>query len=104
MERNEDGTFAQGNEGGPGNPHAKRVNQLRSALLDAVTPEDITEVVQRLIIEAKTGDVPAARVLLDRVFGKPKTNAEVEMRDQTGPVTFNVVYPDEDEPREVRVD
>ena len=43
-DRDASGKFAQGNPGGPGNPHAKRVGELRTALLDAVTPEDMRAV------------------------------------------------------------
>jgi hypothetical protein len=64
------GRFAAGNPGGPGNPHAKRVAALRAALLDGVTPEDVTEVVRLLVTAAKAGNVPAARELLDRCLGK----------------------------------
>jgi ribosomal protein L17 len=60
-----------GNPGGPGNPHAEQVGRLRSALLNAVTEEDIRQVVSALIGKAKSGDVHAARILFDRVLGKP---------------------------------
>ncbi len=45
---------------------------LRSALLDAVTPEDIADAVRALIERAKAGDVAAIRELLDRCIGKPQ--------------------------------
>jgi len=65
------GRFARGNPGGPGNPHARRVAQLRAALLKAVKPADVQEVARRLVSAAKAGDVPAAKLLLDRLFGPP---------------------------------
>ena len=65
------GRFAKGNAGGPGNPNAKRVAALRSALLAAVTEEDIQEVVEALVREAKSGNVQATRELLSRVLGPP---------------------------------
>ena len=71
MERNPDGTFAVGNPGGPGNPQARRVGELRSALLDAVSPEDIGEIIRGMVAQAKAGDVTAAREVLLRVLGKP---------------------------------
>ena len=70
------GQFAKGNEGGPGNPYAKRVAALRSALLESVTEADIRAVARALVKRAKEGDVPAVRELLDRLLGK---------RDPTGP-------------------
>jgi hypothetical protein len=66
------GRFQPGNPGGRGNPFAKRVAALRSALLDAVTPEDIAAAVRALIDRAKAGDVAAIRELLDRCIGKPQ--------------------------------
>jgi len=69
--RDEGGRFAVGNPGGPGNPHAVQVGRLRSALLDAVTPEDMRAVALALVEKAKGGDIAAARVLFDRVLGKP---------------------------------
>lgn len=64
------GRFAVGNAGGPGNPFAKSVGELRKALFDAVTAEDLRAVTQMLIRKAKGGDVAAARELLDRTLGK----------------------------------
>jgi hypothetical protein len=65
------GQFASGNKGGPGNPHARRVARLRSALLRAVTPDDLTAVVNALLTQAKAGDVQAAKELLQRLLGPP---------------------------------
>ena len=65
------GRFAAGNPGGPGNPHARQVAALRSALLDAVTPADMTAIVAKLVTDAKAGSVQAAKEVLERVLGKP---------------------------------
>ena len=69
--RNPDGTFAAGNPGGPGNPHAARVAQLRKALFDTVTEQDMQDVIRALVDAAKGGDIQAARILFDRILGKP---------------------------------
>ncbi len=66
------GTFAPGNTFGKGNPHAKRVGALRSALLDAVTEDDVREVLAALIREAKDGNVAAMREFFSRVLGQPE--------------------------------
>lgn len=68
--RRPNGQFAKGNPGGPGNPHAAQVAALRSALLEAVTPADIAQVVASLVTQAKAGDIAAAQVLFDRCFGR----------------------------------
>jgi hypothetical protein len=65
------GRFAAGNPGGPGNPYAKRIGELRSALLQAVTDEDWTAMIRKLIDEAKAGERWAIGELLTRVLGKP---------------------------------
>src|SRR3954470_21441647 len=66
------GRFGVGNRAATGNPHAKRVARLRSALYKAVTPEDLREVIKAMLSTAKAGDVPAARELLQRLLGPPE--------------------------------
>ncbi len=65
------GRFTAGNPGGPGNPHAAQVGRLRSALLDAVTEDDMRAIIASLVEKAKSGSIQAARVLFDRVLGQP---------------------------------
>ena len=55
--RDKQGRFIVGNSGGPGNPHAKQVALLRGALLSAVTPEDLHDVIRVLIEKALSGNV-----------------------------------------------
>ena len=69
--RDRNGRFAKGNSGGPGNPLAKHTGRLRSALINAVTEQDMHEVVQQLISVAKKGDTAAAKLLFDRCLGRP---------------------------------
>ena len=64
------GRFAPGNAGGPGNPHAKQVGALRSAMLRAISEEDMQEIVAKLVALARSGNVPAAKEVLDRCLGK----------------------------------
>ena len=64
------GRFAAGNQFGRGNPHAAQVARLRSAMLAAVTEDDMRVVVGKLVELAKGGDVPAIGLLLNRVLGK----------------------------------
>src|SRR5262245_26088041 len=65
------GRFAAGNKAACGNPFARRMARLRSALLDAVTEGDIRELGRSLLQQAKGGDVAAAKVLLAYLVGKP---------------------------------
>lgn len=68
--RDRTGRFAAGNPGGPGNPHARRVAALRSAMLGAVTDDDMEAIVSKLIALARSGNVPAAKEVLDRTLGR----------------------------------
>lgn len=65
------GRFAKGNAGGPGNPLGKQVAALRAAMLAAVTPEDMKVLVQKLVQQAKDGNIAAAKEILDRCLGRP---------------------------------
>lgn len=69
--RSEGGKFSEGNKFGRGNPHAKQVGQLRSALLNAVTEQDMKDAIAALTKKAKAGDTPAIKELLDRCLGRP---------------------------------
>ena len=68
--RGDGGRFLPGNKLGRGNPHARQTALLRETLLAAVTPDDLHAVVRALIEQARQGNVPAARELLDRVLGR----------------------------------
>ncbi len=65
------GRFVAGNPGGPGNPYAARVAELRSALLEAVTPGDLAAIVRSLVQAARSGDVAAAKIVFERTLGRP---------------------------------
>ena len=83
------GRFLPGNPGGSGNPLAKRVAELRIALLDAVTPDDLRAAVGALIDKAKSGDVAAIRELLDRCIGKVRDGPGSD--EAPAQVVFNIV-------------
>ena len=70
-DRDARGRFAPGNAGGPGNPLGGKVARLRSALVEAVTEDDMAAIARKLIDMAKGGDVTAIRELLTRTLGKP---------------------------------
>ena len=68
-DRDTRGRFVKGNPGGPGNPLAKKANQLRVALSRAVTVADVRAIAKRMIEAALGGDVQAAKLILDRAIG-----------------------------------
>ncbi len=65
------GRFLPGNPGGPGNPFARKVARLRSALLEAVTETDVAAVGRKLVSLALEGDTAAAKLVLDYLLGGP---------------------------------
>jgi len=64
------GRFTAGNKGGPGRPRGYR-SALAKAL-DEIPKEDIVAVRDQMIAGAKTGDMQAARLILDRHWPVPK--------------------------------
>ena len=65
------GRFAPGNRHGRGNPHLSRLADAQAAVRDAIAPDELRQVLRKLLAMALGGDVQAARVLLDRVCGRP---------------------------------
>lgn len=75
--RDSAGRFTVGNSGGPGNPYARRVAALRSALLDSVTEEDLRGIARSLVEQAQGGDLAAAKLLLSYVVGRPPSEVDL---------------------------
>jgi hypothetical protein len=65
------GHVAKRNPGGPSNPFGRKVASLRAALVAAVTPQDVQEVMAAMAVQAKKGNVAAARLYLAYSAGKP---------------------------------
>src|SRR5262245_34887463 len=70
--RNNNGTFKQGNAGGPGNPFGRRVAQLRCAVLSVVTEEHLRLVTEVLLGKALGGETSAIRLFFQYTLGKPQ--------------------------------
>jgi hypothetical protein len=77
--RRSNGQFLPGNRLAKGNPAAKKAQALRFALMKAVKPTDLRRIVAKLIDLAASGDVQAAKLILDRTLG-PATAVDVEQR------------------------
>src|SRR5262249_62378779 len=71
------GRFTTGNPGGPGNPFGQRSAAFRSALLQAVTVEDVQAVAAKLVAEAKAGQPWAIKEFFDRCIGKPLSTVQL---------------------------
>jgi hypothetical protein len=76
--RGDRGKFAPGNTFAAGNPLNKRAQQIRMALLEAVTPEEMGQAARKLLEQAKDGDLRAFAELADRTIGRPTTQDVVE--------------------------
>ncbi len=76
--RDAGGRFTAGNKASKGNKNAKRVAELRSALMAAVRSKDVKQILEALIEAAKKGDTVAAREVLDRTLGKPSQSDVME--------------------------
>ena len=70
-DRGPNGQFLPGNRVAKGNPYAKRIGELRSALMAAITDADWQAVIRKLIDDAIAGDKAARAELLDRTLGRP---------------------------------
>jgi hypothetical protein len=87
--------FIPGTKGGPGSPFARKVGQLRAALLETVTEDDMRAIAATLVAMARGGNLPAIQKLFERMLGKPIEADPMErlgaleallMRDQGGGV------------------
>ena len=87
--RDSQGRFAHGNPGGPGNPYAQKVQNLRRMLLDTVTEEDLKDVVCKLVAMAKDGSLRAVKELFDRLFGRARESIEVFVPAPEEPETYD---------------
>lgn len=76
--RDNRGRFTAGNAGGPGRPPAATVHEHRAAMVAAVTPKDIAAIMQALVEKAIAGDVQAAKIVLERFFGRPADTETLE--------------------------
>lgn len=77
--RSPNGRFTSGNQGGPGNPYARRVADLRKKFLSCVTDDDLSDVVQSLVLRAKDGDLGATKLLLQYTLGRPRDIDETDV-------------------------
>ena len=68
--RTASGRFTIGNGYARGNPHAGAVARFRSALLANITAADFSDVIAALVVAAKSGDMVAIKILLDRTLGR----------------------------------
>ncbi len=66
----EEHRFKKGWKGGPGNPFGGKIEKLRAALINAVTPADFRAIARKWVMLARAGDIHAGEVLMDKTIGK----------------------------------
>jgi hypothetical protein len=71
-----------GNRGG--NPVAKRMNELRSMVVEAEAPENVLAAFRKLRDVAMTGDVAGLKLYLEYVCGRPPQTLEVSTPEGKG--------------------
>jgi hypothetical protein len=79
--RDANGRFAKGNKGGPGNPFARKVAELRRALVNFVTEDDMKHIAFVLKEKAMGGDLAAIKLLFQYVLGKPQPTPDPDRLD-----------------------
>ena len=79
--RNEQGRFIKGNRAGKGRPIGSRVDALRRALIEAVTADDIRAIIMTVIVQARNGDLNAAKLVFNQVLGNP---AQMDLIERSG--------------------
>ena len=79
--RDSGGRFTKGNKGGPGNPFGRKVAALRTALLSAVSEEEMLRLGEKLLRQALAGDTVAAKILLAYTLGRPTRGVEPDRVD-----------------------
>jgi hypothetical protein len=75
------GTFAAGNTFARGNPNARKMAALRSALLSNLTAEKVTALGDKLFELAMAGDLAALKLLLLYGVGKPPDAVDADRLD-----------------------
>jgi len=58
------------------NPFQRRMAALRQAMLEAVTPQDVQDIIRQVVVKARLGDLTAAKLALGYVVGKPGKSVE----------------------------
>jgi hypothetical protein len=75
------GRFVPGNKGGPGNPFARKVAELRKALVNFVTEDAMKHIAFVLKERAMGGDLAAIKLLFQYILGKPNETVDPDRLD-----------------------
>src|SRR5262249_3614461 len=79
--REAQGRIVKGNGGGSGKPFGRKVAQLRAAVVNFVTEEDLKHIVFKLMMMAESGNLQAMKLLFQYVIGKPAAAVDPDRLD-----------------------
>lgn len=96
--RARNGTFAKGNPGGPGNPHARHCARMLDLFRTAISDEDMVHLFRVLYDKAFNGDISAAKLVLAYKIGKPAACPDPDSIDRD---EWNHYQQDAIEPKEM---
>ncbi len=74
--RDPSGRFSKGNRFGKGNPLAAEVFARRRAFLSVVNEATIKSIAREIVAAAKSGDLAAAKLILEWTIGRPAPLSE----------------------------
>jgi hypothetical protein len=93
--------FAPGNKLGHGNPFAKRQLEFNRTLMNSVTKKEFRQIMHAMVMKAIDGDVNAARLVVERLCGKIKDDAQVSVTNvNPNSVTICIKQEGDKEPHE----
>jgi hypothetical protein len=87
-QRDSHGRFVPGCFGGPGNPFARRTAGLRRAIANAVSEEDIAQIILLFKHKALEGDLAAAKFIFSYAVGRPAPAVNPDTLDHEEFVQF----------------
>ncbi len=84
--RDDHGRFRKGNSFGRGRPRKEIERDYLTAMRDTCSRADIQEIFGKLVEQAKTGDLRAAKFVMDALVGsrEPLALTRIEVEDQLG--------------------
>jgi len=88
--RDSSGRFMKGHAHSHGNPFARQLFAMRQKLYAAVTDDDFTAIVTKMVELAKDGNVPATKLLVEHLCGRPHQSIHLTGADATSTDKMNV--------------